>query len=241
MGETGHDLRPVEAQELPVHPDAADGAGQDFLFRESPHGRQVGLRQAVPRMRHALGEGAVVGEQHQPGTRGVQPAHRDERPQRERQEIHHRRAAGGIGARRQVPHRLVQDHMAAGPVEGAEPRPVHPDVRRLGVGADSGRPDDLAVHGDPALGDEPLGGAPGRDAGGGDEFLEPLRGHDESEDPGSSAPGLSAPRAGGFDSSGDGDGAAVGDFPAGGSSSRSSGRSSRPSSPKRSRNSSVVP
>ena len=229
--EAGDDLDMVEPQPLAIDPDAALRPLEHVFGGKPPHGGVVGLRQPVARMRDPLRQLPVVGQQHESRAVAVQAPDRNQRAERMRQQIHHRRTASRVRTGCQVADRLVEDHVAPRPAELAEPRSVHPDVLERRVRAHSGNVDHLPVHGDPALGDHPFRGAPRSDPRRRDQFLEPLGGHSETSAGSASAPVPPEPDSAGM-------GAADASVS---SNSRSFGRSSSRSSSNRSRKSFVVP
>jgi len=160
---------------LPVlEPDAAAKARKDVLPGRAAHLHLVDARDGVTRMEERRGERPVVREKQEPGRVHVEPSDGIE-PVRGADERGDRRTALGVAQRAHDAARLVEDD-----------RPPRADADRVAVDRDPidtwVRPPtqlahDGAVHRDTAGADQVLRGAPGRDARGAQDLLEPLATH----------------------------------------------------------------
>ena len=107
----------VDGHQLALHRHAAPQPLERALVRDAVHLRLVDARHLVARVRHALGEDAVVREQDQALGGDVEPAH-GEQPRDLRHEVHHGGPALGVLARRHVAPGLVEhdvDRRPSGP------------------------------------------------------------------------------------------------------------------------------
>jgi hypothetical protein len=124
----------------------------------------------VTRVEHALGQRAVVGQQHQALGVVVEPPNRVHVLTHVRQQIEDRRSALRVLSRRHISTRLVEQDV---PVMGGDPDPLVIDadvvVARVGLRAEF--QNRLAVDADAALCDQDLGGATRRHTGGRQDFL----------------------------------------------------------------------
>ena len=234
--ETGDDLDLVEPQSFAIDPDTALRPLEHIFSGKPADGGVVGLRQPVAGMRDPLRQLPVIGQQHESGAVAIEPADRNQRAERVREQVHHGGTASRVRAGREVSDGLVQNQVAPRLAQPPEARPVHPDVVERGVRTHPGNLHHLTVHGDAALGDHPLRAAPRRDPRGRDQLLEPLGGHSAASPApdrlaGSGASGASVPPGCGTCTA----------ATSASSNSRSLGRSSSRSSSKRSRKSFVVP
>ena len=120
-------------------------------------------------MGQPVGQVAVVGQQQEAFAVGVEAADREHSRVRG-DHVDDRRAAVGVSRSGDDPGRLVQQVMDEAGL-GADRRAV--DLDAVGRGVDPAPQfRDLAVDGDPALGDEILTGPAAGHAGGGENLLE---------------------------------------------------------------------
>ena len=132
----------------------------------------VDARHLVARVRDALREGAVVGQQDEALGGHVEPADREE-PGDRGHEVHDRRPALGVLARGDDAAGLVEDQVD-GRLRRLDPDAVHAHVVRVEVGLRPELAHVLAVDRDPALEHQLLGPAPRGEAGPGEDLLESL-------------------------------------------------------------------
>ena len=111
----------------------------------------VGLLDPVPRMSQAVGQLAVVGQNHQPHAVLIEPADRVDPLRHLGQQVDHPGPARGVVVGRDVALGLVHgivDHLLE-----PDPFAVHGDGRTLGIDPRAELADDLAIDRDPALED----------------------------------------------------------------------------------------
>src|SRR5579864_99548 len=198
----------------------------------------------VARVRHALGELAVVREQDQPLGLVVETTHGIEvaADAGARDQIHDRRPLLRIEACADHPPRLVHEEVASAGLQ-FQPAPVDFDDVGGRVGLRAKFADDAPVDLDPPLRDECLGGPPGGDAGLRQDLLEADR-HAAIADRQCifSSPPPSPPPSNGSAVWGAGSPTVAGKSkPRSSDMSSTLGRSDRSFRPKRVRNSRVVP
>lgn len=114
--------------------------------------RVVEARDAVPRVKQAVGELSVVGEQQRALDVDVEAPYRKE-PRRGGHEEGDDRPPLGVAARGHVAGGLVEQEILSRRGR-ADPAALEPDVVDVGIGQRPGLTDDDAVDGDPALEDE---------------------------------------------------------------------------------------
>jgi hypothetical protein len=130
---------------------------EDLLCRLARHDRLVDLLNAKLRVRQAVGQLAVVGQDHQADARLVETADGEHPFGHLRQQIDHAGAARRVGVGRDVTARLAHreiDH----PLR-ADRLAVERDLLRLGIDARAQLVDHLAINGDAALKNQLLAGA----------------------------------------------------------------------------------
>ena len=120
--------RAVDRHEVAVDLDALLQALERLRVGDAVHLGVVDARHLVARVRHALGEGAVVGQQDQALGRDVEPAHR-EQPRHGRHQVHHGLPPLGVVARGDDAARLVQ-HQVDVPLRRLDANAVDADVVR---------------------------------------------------------------------------------------------------------------
>jgi len=131
----------------------------------------VPSRHPVPRMRQAAGQVAVVGQQQQSLGVEVEPANGVDVLRDCCQQIHDRRPALRVGARRDIAAGLVEQHVPVC-VTPSKSTAVDADVVVGGVGFRSELTDRYPVYGDAPFEHESLGRPPGRDARTREDFLQ---------------------------------------------------------------------
>jgi hypothetical protein len=166
------DTRAIEGEQvaLDAHPRAQPR--QHRGVGNSAHLGLVHARHLVAGMRHLLREGAVVREQDQP-LGGHVEAPDGKQPRHARHQVHHGHAPLGVVARRDHALRLVQQEID-GRRGGPQPLAVDPDVVDGGVGLAAQLGHDLPVDRHPPLRDGALRRPARRDAGPGQDLLQPL-------------------------------------------------------------------
>ena len=152
------DPRAVDGHEVAFHPDAALEPLEGLGVRHPVHLGVVDARHLVARVRDALREGPVVGQEDEALGGHVEPSHREE-PGHLRHEGHDRGPALGVLARGDDAAGLVEDQVDER-LGGLDPDPVHPHVVALEVRLRAQLAHDLAVDHDPALEHQLLGPAP---------------------------------------------------------------------------------
>ena len=158
---------------LAVDDDAFLKAIEIVVVGHAEDPRLVHARHAVTRMGQLRGEVAVVGQDEQPFGIVVEASDRVDVVAHAPQQIDHRRPPLGIGPRRDVAARLVQQEVEAalGELDAAA---VHADVIAGGVGLRPEFANRRAVDGHASVEHQLLGGAPRGDAGLRQDFLQPL-------------------------------------------------------------------
>jgi len=124
-------------------------------------------------VRQARRQVAVVGEEQQSLRLVVQAADRVDVFADANEQVDHRPAPLRVGPGRHVAGRLVEQDVALA-LRRAEAAAVHADVVGVPVGFGAHLEHRLAVDRDPALGDQPFGGAARRHAGLREDLLQPL-------------------------------------------------------------------
>jgi hypothetical protein len=132
-------------------PDSLGQLGKKPLIGAAGHERPISLLHTVARMRQAIGQLTVVGQDHQPGTVLVEPADRVDPFRNFRKQIDHPGAARRVVIGRDVAPGFIHgvvDHLF-------ESYPFTVDVDACGLGIDPGAKclDDLAIDRDPTLDD----------------------------------------------------------------------------------------
>jgi len=173
--------RPHHLDRLRHHPPFIDdhAAAQSLdrrRVRDAGDLDQVLAQHAVPRVRHAQREVAVVGQDHQPLGVKVEAADRVQLvPHLLPHQVDDGDAPLGVVGRRHHPDRLVEQQVAP---HGLGLQSLAVDLDRVagevGLIAD---PRDLAVDRDPAFGDQPLRVAARAHAGRGDQLLQAFTCH----------------------------------------------------------------
>jgi hypothetical protein len=151
-------------------PHAFDQLVEHLLRGLAGDDRLVHLLHAELRVRQAVGQLAVVGEDHEPDARLVEAADGEHALGDLGQEIDHAGPAGGVGIGRDV---------ALGLADGEVDHPLGPDrlavegdFLRLRIDAGAQLADLLAIDRDTALEDQLLAGPPRAEAGVGEHLLE---------------------------------------------------------------------
>jgi hypothetical protein len=148
---------------------------QRIRSRHAPHPRVVLPLHLVLRVQQALHERPVVREQqHAFGVVVEAPDRIDVLPHIG-QKIEHGRSPLGILPRCHVAARLVEQDVAM-TLREVDPLPVDADVVAIGVGFRAQLEDGRAVDRDASVRDERFRGAPGGDAGSGENFLQTFAG-----------------------------------------------------------------
>lgn len=138
----------------------------------SPDARVVLALDFVARVEQVLGQLAIIGQDQQAFRFEIEPPDRVDVPADALQQIHHRGTMLGIGSRRDVASRLVQQDVTL-VSDWPDARTVDPDVVVIGVGLLTKFSNGPAVHRDPALFDERLRRAPRGNARHREDLLEP--------------------------------------------------------------------
>jgi hypothetical protein len=125
----------------------------------------VRLRHVARRREQPRRQLAIVGQQQHALGVEVEAAHRLHRDRHVRQIVHHRRPPAIVADRGDARLRLVQQHVEVIERDDRFTVDQHRVVHRIDLGAEHRH--DLAVHLDPARGDQVFGLAPRRDARGG--------------------------------------------------------------------------
>jgi hypothetical protein len=148
---------------------------QRILSRHAPHPRVVLPLHLVLRVQQALHERPVVREQQQAFGVVVEAPDRVDVLPHFRQQVEHGRSPLGVLPRRHVAARLVEQDVAAA-LREMDPLPVDADVVAIGVGFRAQLEDGRAVDRHASVRDERFSGAPGGDAGSGEDFLQTFAG-----------------------------------------------------------------
>ena len=175
----GHRAEAGQLGEAFVQLDARAKAGHLVGQQRGPQAERVLALDTEARVQDPLRPRSVVGEQEQPLRILVEAANRIEPSafgdEGGRQEVEHGAVRMPVAGGRGDARRLVQEEIGLGGRATDEPA-VHGDDGTLRIDLRP-QPGDLAVDGDAPLGDERLARSSGGDAGGGQDLLEPLGGH----------------------------------------------------------------
>lgn len=141
-------------------------------FRHAADARFVEALDAVARMGEPRGQLAVVGQEQQAFGVVVEPSDRVDALAHARQQVDDSRPALGIGHRRHIAARFVQQEIAERLAHG-DPAPVDADVILFRVGFRSELAHDGAIDADASLEHQAFSRAPGGDTGRREDFLDP--------------------------------------------------------------------
>jgi hypothetical protein len=149
-----HEPGPLGANLAVGEPDPFDQLAHYLAAGDSRHQGPVRLLDPVPRVGQAVGQLAVVGQDHEAGAVLIEPSDRVDALGDLRQQVDHPRPAGGVTVGRDVTLRLVHGIVNQPLLEDV--LAIHGDCCLGGIDARAQLADDLAINRDPPLADKLL-------------------------------------------------------------------------------------